>query len=603
MNDPGKMETVRKERAGRRSGGEAPWRTTLVRSPVRLVVILALSIFVFEILVMVLLQFMRPFPEWAKALLDAAMLLVLVSPVIYFFVLRPLILHIGEQQRAEGDLRRAYDELELRIQERTKRLKDASDALEAEVEVRRQMEEILRRSEAEFRDLYDNAPLGYVEMDVEGRITRVNRSLLAMLGYAATELLGRHVWEFVKESDAARDAITARIGETEPVGSLERTWIGKGGTERPFLIGNRLIRDAHGKVGGMRSTMQDNSARKQAEEALRRSEDKYRKIFENVQDIFYQTDMQGRILEISPSIERYSSFSRDWLLGKQVEELYAFPEERQGLLNQLAARGEAVDYGVRLKDRAGRLIYTSVNAHFLRGDDGKPVGVEGSIRDVTERKLAEEGLLRLAAIVESADDAIIGGTLDGTITSWNPAAERILGYTAEEVKGKSITILVPPDRMQQSEEIRERIRRGEQVVNLETVRRRKDGQQICASLTMSPIKGKDGKITGVSMIARDLTEQRRTEETVRKVLVQEQRHAAAHKMLHVLMHEVSNPLTGILGNLSLLRTEELSPEVQECLNEIEQCGRRIHVTLKELAKLDLAEPAPITGVDGKETRK
>jgi PAS domain S-box-containing protein len=121
----------------------------------------------------------------------------------------------------------------------------------------------------------------------------------------------------------------------------------------------------------------------------------------------------------------------------------------------------------------------------------------------------------LAAIVESSEDAIVSKRLDGTITSWNPAAERLFGYTAEEVIGRPISMLAPPDRENEMPATLERIRRGQKVDRYETVRRRKDGSLVDISLTVSPIRDETGRIVGASKIARDITARKRAEERQR----------------------------------------------------------------------------------------
>src|SRR5918912_784895 len=134
--------------------------------------------------------------------------------------------------------------------------------------------------------------------------------------------------------------------------------------------------------------------------------------------------------------------------------------------------------------------------------------------DITERKRAEEVHARLASIVESSEDAIIGKTLEGTITNWNRGAQNIYGYSAEEVVGKPINILVPPDRPNEIPKILERLRHGESIDNYETVRVTKDGRRLDISLTISPIKDSSGNIVGASTIARDITERKRAEKAI-----------------------------------------------------------------------------------------
>ncbi|MGH7407459.1 MAG: PAS domain-containing protein, partial [Candidatus Methylomirabilales bacterium] len=137
-------------------------------------------------------------------------------------------------------------------------------------------------------------------------------------------------------------------------------------------------------------------------------------------------------------------------------------------------------------------------------------------QQIIELKGAGETLSRLASIVESSDDAIIGKTLDGIITSWNSAAERVYGFAAQEMIGRPISVLVPPDRPDELMQILEKVRQGKRVDHFETVRRRKDGGQIHVSLTVSPIRDASGEITGASTIARDITERKRAEEALRE---------------------------------------------------------------------------------------
>ena len=138
--------------------------------------------------------------------------------------------------------------------------------------------------------------------------------------------------------------------------------------------------------------------------------------------------------------------------------------------------------------------------------NGGPVR-DGSVFE-TDLKSPELAPYWLTALIESADDAIISKTLEGIITSWNQGAERIFGFTAEEAIGKPVTIIIPPDHIDEEPAILARLRAGERIEHFETVRQHKNGRRIDISLTVSPIKGPDGKIVGASKIARDVTEQR-----------------------------------------------------------------------------------------------
>jgi PAS domain S-box-containing protein len=170
-----------------------------------------------------------------------------------------------------------------------------------------------------------------------------------------------------------------------------------------------------------------------------------------------------------------------------------------------------------------------VDIEPVMDSDGTIVGAVNCFQDITERKLAENAALRLAAIVESSDDAIISKNLDGIITSWNAGAEHIFGYLAEEIIGKPITILIPPDHQKEEEGIIERIRSGRRVEHYETVRQCKHGSLIDVSLTISPVRNARGKIIGASKIACDIMERKRSEAQIVNLA-----HEAEHRTKNIL---------------------------------------------------------------------
>jgi PAS domain S-box-containing protein len=157
-----------------------------------------------------------------------------------------------------------------------------------------------------------------------------------------------------------------------------------------------------------------------------------------------------------------------------------------------------------------------LDIEVIKDSDGNIVGAVNCFQDITERKRGEEAALRLAAIIESSDDAIVSKDLDGTIRSWNGGAQRIFGYLAEEVIGKPIAILIPPDRHNEETAILERLRRGERIGSYETVRRRKDGSPVDVSLTVSPLKNTEDRVIGASKIARNITERLYAERALRE---------------------------------------------------------------------------------------
>jgi PAS domain S-box-containing protein len=148
--------------------------------------------------------------------------------------------------------------------------------------------------------------------------------------------------------------------------------------------------------------------------------------------------------------------------------------------------------------------------------DGRAAGIVGISTDITERKASEEARARLAAIIESSDDAILSKDLNGVITTWNAGAERLFGYTAQEAVGQPVTMLIPPGRFEEEPDSLQRFRRGERVENYETVRRHKNGALLDVSLTISPVLDGQGRIVGASKIARDITARKLAEAQARQ---------------------------------------------------------------------------------------
>jgi PAS domain S-box-containing protein len=210
---------------------------------------------------------------------------------------------------------------------------------------------------------------------------------------------------------------------------------------------------------------------------------------------------------------------------------------------------------------------------------GELVGAVNMLVDLTDRKQAEENAQRLALIVESSDDAIISKDInDGVIKSWNKGAARLFGYDAEEVIGKPVTILMPPDRVNEEPAILERLRRGERVDHYETVRRRKDGSLIDISLTVSPIHSADGRVIGASKIARDITERKRAQEQQKLLLAE-------------VMHRVKNTLATVQAIAS--QTLRQAPA-----EEREAFTARLHALAKahDLLTSDRWDRAPLRAV-------
>lgn len=234
-------------------------------------------------------------------------------------------------------------------------------------------------------------------------------------------------------------------------------------------------------------------------------------------DCIITMDETGHVLEFNAAAQRVFGFSRDQAVGQELASLIIPPElrdrHRAGLRRYLET-GEGPVLGQRLEVQAlradGSEILVELAITALRVGN-QPVFV-AYLRDITARNMGEEASRRLAAIIESSDDAIITKDLNGIITSWNTAAERLFGYRPEEIIGKPVTTLIPLDRHHEEPHILGRIRQGDRIDHYETVRRRKDGTLFNISVTVSPLKDENGKVIGASKIARDISDRVRNEQ-------------------------------------------------------------------------------------------
>jgi PAS domain S-box-containing protein len=246
---------------------------------------------------------------------------------------------------------------------------------------------------------------------------------------------------------------------------------------------------------------------------------------------------------------RLSGYTREEAVGRTPEELglWVEPGQRAARFARLRAGEELENVEARFRLKSGEERIGVIGSALVE-INGRAC-VLSSVIDITERKRAEEAAARLAAIVESSDDAIISKDLRGVITSWNRGAERLFGYAAEEAVGRPVTMLIPPGRLDEEEMILSRVRAGEHVAPYETVRRRKDGAEVAVSLTVSPIRNAAGEIVGASKIARDITARKRAEaerdRLAEAVRVSEERYRAfvAQSTEGIWRFEVERPVS------------------------------------------------------------
>lgn len=289
---------------------------------------------------------------------------------------------------------------------------------------------------------------------------------------------------------------------------------------------------------------------------LAESQSQLQAIFDNMTEGIVVLDSSRNIVQINQAAIRLLGLPDGPLSNEKAGEAFEIcmpdgevlsPKQWPG---SLALGGKFLrSYEMKIRHRnTGKIVIVEISTAPITYRDGEPPQVIIGYRDITERKQSEEARTRLAAIVESSEDAIIGKDERGVVTSWNSGAVKIFGYTADEMIGQSITRLLPPGREQEEEGILGRIKRGETVEHIETMRKRKDGQLIHVSLTISPIKDASNRVIGASKIARNITEKKQLEHQ----LHQSQKMEAIGQLTGGIAHDFNNLLGVVIGNLDLL---------------------------------------------------
>lgn len=274
-------------------------------------------------------------------------------------------------------------------------------------------------------------------------------------------------------------------------------------------------------------------------------------VVESCEDAIISKDLQGTITSWNKAACRMFGYTAEEMIGSPI--LRLIPEELRDeeteILRKVRA-GEPIEnfQTVRVK-KNGERIDVSLTISPIRDDAGTIIGASKISHDISDRKRGEEARLRLAAIVESSDDAILSKNLDGIIMTWNAAASRIFGYCEEEIVGQSILRLIPEELHAEEYEILRRLRCGERIDHYETTRVTKSGERIEVSLTISPVKDNTGKVIGSSKIARDISSRKRMERS----LIQAEKLAANGKMAATIAHEINNPLESVMNLIFLAR--------------------------------------------------
>jgi len=447
---------------------------------------------------------------------------------------------------------------------------------------RKRSDGAMRESEERFRRLYDEAPVGYHEVDTEGRVVSMNLTECELLGIPREDVLGRPVFDFLAEEirESSRQVFAEKISGLLPLKTFERTYLTGDGRRLVMQIEDRLRRDDAGRVVGLLSTVQDVTDRKRAEAALQGSERRARALFEGIEEAVFVHALDGRILDANPAAIRLLGYSRDEFLSLTTADIDdpSFAAGYEDRLARQMANGHLSCEG-RHRTRDGRVIPVEISTSAIQLDDQK--AVLAVIRDISERLTLEDtrvafaeaqsrNALEMAAknaelilsearyrqLTEGCLDGVVVADRFGLVTLYNPAAERMFGYPAGEVMGRPIRVLFPGTFSDGEgrtfvEDVLER-EPGLVGKTVELLGRRNGGEDFPLELSLSSVD-RGGELQFIGSV-RDQTERHR----MRAMLTQTEKLASMGLLLSGVAHEINNPLAYVGNNIAVLERDMTS---------------------------------------------
>lgn len=451
-----------------------------------------------------------------------------------------------------------------------------------------------------------------VVLDDALRIQTANQAFYTMFGYSRVESadlplfdLGGANWKTPALWNSLRCALSddAYFNTVE----IERHFPATG--ERTLLVDVRRLPPHGGTL--LLLGFRDITESKKAQELTRQQMAQFETLLNQAPIGVYLVDFDFRIRHVNPAARETFAGIPGEVAGRDFDEIIHllwhkdFADEIVKIFRHTLETGEPYVNRESAAQRAstGAVEYYEWRLDRILLSEGR-YGLVCYFRDIGERKRAEQVANRLAAIVESSEDAILSKTLDGIIRSWNRGAERLFDYTADEAIGQSIAIIVPPDRLDEEPAVLERLKKGERVEPFETIRRRKDGAGVNISLTISPLRDERGQVVGASKIARDITDRVRQEQALQAAnAALQQANEDLQQFAYSASHDLQEPLRSVAIYCQMLQEEysgALGPDGRKYLGFAVEGARRMEDLLKNLRlymQVSTADMAPVVVTD------
>ncbi|KKG12676.1 MULTISPECIES: PAS domain-containing sensor histidine kinase [Methanosarcina] len=474
--------------------------------------------------------------------------------------------NVTDVKKTESTLKETLDNLEEMIKKRTEEIEKAYRSL--------------KESEKCLAEAQKIAHLGSWNWNIVSNELYWSDEIYRIFGLSPQEFGATYdaflSYVHPEDRDCVNNAVKGAL-EGKPY-SIDHRIILKGGEERIVHEQGEVIFENGNVPVRMAGIVQDITERKKIEKALGMANAYNRSLIEVSLDPLVTIGPDGKITDVNRATEIVTGYFRSELIGTDFSDYFTEPEKAKEGYQYVFQKGLVRDYQLEIRHKHGHITPVLYNASIYRDENGRVTGVFAAARDITELKKTEEKIKALANAVESSNDAIITGTLDGTITSWNKGAEQIYGYLAEEVMGKNVSILEPDNLKGEIKQLFDKIKQGKKVKRYETLRLKKDGIAVNVSVTLSPIFDVSGNPVAFSGIARDITEKKITENLLHEKQMAEFANRTKSEFLANMSHELRTPLNSIIGFSDMLYEQaygELNQKQLRAISNISNSGKHL----------------------------